>query len=1167
MKKFILSLLLLSCFSKNDYAQQWYHTSQPFYNRDINDLQIFNHNSVFLAGGLDPSTRSFYSSKNYGASWDILYDNYAPTVKSVAFHDTLNGFAAGYSGTLLHTIDGGANWTDITPPVIADFNKIVYADTQTLFVAGGNPNNDTLQVILKSSDNGNNWNTIFSQPGALLKSVYFINTLHGIAVGDSGTILKTINGGSSWVTIATPVQRNFNAVTFTNDTTGYIAGGKEANDSVRTILKTTDGGSNWSIIKDEPGAWLRDIIFISHDTGYSVGDKASLYITTDAGQNWNQQPVNGATGDESFNVIRFYDAEFGFIGAKAGNVFIYTTATLPELYTWGSSLEDSAKADIKAFVNTHNVPAIYAFYYSLDSSLTSYAETFQKSFVSDSLLPVHEPIGGLTPNTTYYYCAVLRTFSGTVYGDTLSFFTGTLPFVFQTNNPTDITDSTAILRGTIDQFPVPANLFFEYGTSPAFGNEVPAIPSSVNDTMNHWIYLPINGLQAGLTYYYRLKGVGASRTYYGENRYFYTGKPYSVFETHTAMVTSDTSVNFHGIVHGFLYPVTLSFEYGTTPAMTQETPNSFYHDTAYFSFWNSAYQLFPNTLYYFRLKGVTSMGVFYGSTLTFYTGSGSSGFQTLLASQVTSISAQLNGQANKLLLPTDFSFEYGTSWALGNVIAGNPNTVNDTLLHPISAVLSGLLPNTVYYYRLKGSIVAGLNFYGDIKQLYTADCEIPNCDFEIWDTTIMESPTGWFVEGDIHRVPSYNGTNAAEFRGGPSSHLGAIIFGIKQGSNGLTPGYPFPVRPDSIKFYARYNIASGDTGYLGVFFGLHGSIINQQVFPITGNTSGNFILKKYKITFPTSDVPDSMGLIFISSNGFSADPPNMSNPNSILAIDNVSFAGTNLTLPNSDFELWETLASDKPQSWSYSDELLSPGYDALEKVTDRFSGNYAARIHNDLSETTKAAFIKSGAGDGYNHPTFAVAARHSTLNGYIKYLPQNGDTLSIYVAMYLHGVKIGMAGLLIDTAINGYTPFTANIDYLNPGGTDIPDSADLTISLGVINPHGNSIAYIDNVSFDGFRFVGIKEHDLVETSGEILCNVYPNPARSNLIVELNGFAGKVIYTVTDIAGRHLLSTNDNIERPGITIKSLNVSAWPMGIYLLKVSSNGVTATRKFVIEN
>src|ERR1035438_9811671 len=78
------------------------------------------------------------------------------------------------------------------------------------------------------------WTPLMSGTTNSLNSVYFINTNTGYVAGDSGTILKTINGGISWSKLSSGTMKHLASVYFTSDNTGVVVGDSG------TLLKTSD---------------------------------------------------------------------------------------------------------------------------------------------------------------------------------------------------------------------------------------------------------------------------------------------------------------------------------------------------------------------------------------------------------------------------------------------------------------------------------------------------------------------------------------------------------------------------------------------------------------------------------------------------------------------------------------------------------------------------------------------------------------------------------------------------------------------------------------------------------------------------------------------------------------------------------------------------------------
>ena len=83
------------------------------------------------------------------------------------------------------------------------------------------------------------WTVQTSGTKANLTSISCTDANTCYAVGDSGVILKTTNGGTAWVKLASGVTGNLSSIQFVNANTGYAvgAGGK--------ILRTINGGMAW----------------------------------------------------------------------------------------------------------------------------------------------------------------------------------------------------------------------------------------------------------------------------------------------------------------------------------------------------------------------------------------------------------------------------------------------------------------------------------------------------------------------------------------------------------------------------------------------------------------------------------------------------------------------------------------------------------------------------------------------------------------------------------------------------------------------------------------------------------------------------------------------------------------------------------------------------------
>ena len=68
-----------------------------------------------------------------------------------------------------------------------------------------------------------------------------------VSVND-GTVLKTIDGGTSWNSQTTGTAESLYSINFTDDNTGYAVGDN------KTALKTIDGGTTWTSMSLVPAS-------------------------------------------------------------------------------------------------------------------------------------------------------------------------------------------------------------------------------------------------------------------------------------------------------------------------------------------------------------------------------------------------------------------------------------------------------------------------------------------------------------------------------------------------------------------------------------------------------------------------------------------------------------------------------------------------------------------------------------------------------------------------------------------------------------------------------------------------------------------------------------------------------------------------------------------------
>ena len=191
-----------------------------------------------------------YRSSDGGGSWEEYWSclcwpgnpDCIWSFHGVDFADADHGIIIGSNGAVVMLRSGGANQTaagtGMTLSVAAGtgvaLSAVSMPDSVTVFGVGGGG------TILRSTDGGNTWVPQASGVSASLNGVHFCDADNGTVVGSGGTILRTWNGGDNWYPQTSGTTANLLRVSFSSPLVGFIVG------QSGTILGTIDGGVTWT---------------------------------------------------------------------------------------------------------------------------------------------------------------------------------------------------------------------------------------------------------------------------------------------------------------------------------------------------------------------------------------------------------------------------------------------------------------------------------------------------------------------------------------------------------------------------------------------------------------------------------------------------------------------------------------------------------------------------------------------------------------------------------------------------------------------------------------------------------------------------------------------------------------------------------------------------------
>lgn len=237
--------------------------------------------------------------------------------------------STGY-GMILYSADGGENWVrqGQDNPSLLDVHVLdIWAvDDQTVWAVGSG------NVILKTLDGGKTWVQVqapANNPDTELNSICIVNRTNIWISGSFGTVYRSIDSGNSW-TMFDPTffhTKFMGGVWAITPQKVYVVGSIIDNGFERGFIGcTSDGGATWDTISPDDDynrhQWIG--VTASQNTIVVYGVKSHYVASTDGGTTWKNDSLSavGFGMDADINDLIMINPQTWWGALDAGHIYL-----------------------------------------------------------------------------------------------------------------------------------------------------------------------------------------------------------------------------------------------------------------------------------------------------------------------------------------------------------------------------------------------------------------------------------------------------------------------------------------------------------------------------------------------------------------------------------------------------------------------------------------------------------------------------------------------------------------------------------------------------------------------------------------------------------------------------------------------------------------------------
>ena len=208
-----------------------------------------------------------------------------------------------FFGLLLIQIGFGQSWRRVGDWG-NDYKSIKWVNTNVGFIGGEN-------ILLKSIDGGLSWVELKLPMRLDVMDLSFFDEQNGILLSENGQIFKTINGGISWTSPSYPADLKLNKVLHVDENRLMISGENGL------VLRSVNAGQSWTVSNLPTEAIINKIFFVDPELGYAVSSNAEIFKTLNTGESWEKYDSGF---DVSLNSLYFINDTIGYAVGDQGAI-------------------------------------------------------------------------------------------------------------------------------------------------------------------------------------------------------------------------------------------------------------------------------------------------------------------------------------------------------------------------------------------------------------------------------------------------------------------------------------------------------------------------------------------------------------------------------------------------------------------------------------------------------------------------------------------------------------------------------------------------------------------------------------------------------------------------------------------------------------------------------